>query len=178
MNVSKDKVVSLSYVLREENEKGKILETVQVEKPLVFLVGAGNLLPKFEENLNGLKTGEKFGFILEYKDAYGEIDDGAIIDVPVNVFMKEGKIEEGLLDIGNQIPMRDNEGNQFTGIVRETAEESVKMDFNHPLAGTNLHFSGEVIDIRNATEDEMARGHAHGPDICKGCTDEDCSHNE
>lgn len=178
MLVTKDKVVSVSYELREKDKQGAVLETVGSEKPMTFLFGAGNLLPKFEENLNGLKSGEKFHFKLECKDAYGELANDAIVDIPKSIFMKDDKLDEELLTIGNQIPMRDKDGNHFTGIVQEVAEETIKMDFNHPLAGTSLCFSGEVIEIREASQDELKHGHAHTPESCKGCGEDDCSHKE
>lgn len=177
MVISKDKVVSILYELREGNDKGKVLETVGREKPMTFLVGAGNLLPKFEENLNGFKTGEQFGFLLKCEDAYGKKDKEAIVDLPKTLFMKDGEITDDLLKIGNQIPMRDKSGSHFMGLVIAVSEESVKMDFNHPLAGNDLFFTGTVMEIREPTEDEMKHGHAHGPDICRGCTDESCSHS-
>lgn len=178
MLVTKDKVVSVSYELRENNSQGTVLETVGADKPLTFLFGAGNLLAKFEETLNGLKPGEKFQLVLASKEAYGEIDESAIVDIPKSIFVKDGTLDEELLAIGNQIPMRDKNGNHFTGIVQEVAEESVKMDFNHPLAGTNLFFSGEVVEIREASEDELKHQHAHNPDACRGCKQDDCSHQE
>ncbi len=178
MLITNDKVVSVSYELKENNNQGTVLETVGADKPLTFLFGAGNLLAKFEENLDGLKTGEKFQFMLDSKEAYGEIDESAIVDIPKSIFMKDGQLDKELLAIGNQIPMRDKNGNHFTGIVQEVAEESVKMDFNHPLAGTNLFFSGEVVAVREASQDELKHQHAHNPDACKGCSQDDCSHNE
>ncbi len=178
MLITKDKVVSVTYELRENDKQGGVLETVGAEKPLTFLFGAGNLLPKFEENLDGLKTGERFQFLLDSGEAYGEIDENAIVNVPKSIFMKDGEVDEELLTIGNQIPMRDKSGNHFTGVVKEVSEESVKMDFNHPLAGTNLFFSGEVVEVRQASPDELKHGHASNPDACKGCDQGDCSHKE
>lgn len=178
MLVTKDKVVSVSYELRENNNEGSVLETVGADKPLTFLFGAGNLLAKFEENLDGLKAGETFQFVLDPREAYGEVDESAIVDIPKSIFEKDGKVDEELLTIGNQIPMRDKNGNHFTGIVQEVGDESVKMDFNHPLAGTNLHFSGEVVAVREASQDELKHKHAHNPNTCKGCDQDDCSHKE
>ncbi|MDP4189877.1 MAG: FKBP-type peptidyl-prolyl cis-trans isomerase, partial [Bacteroidota bacterium] len=93
MNVSKDKVISLTYELRAENNTGKVIEIVKEDNPLNFIFGAGYLLPKFESNLDGLKKGDSFEFTLKSADAYGEYDETAIIEVPKNVFMVDGKIE-------------------------------------------------------------------------------------
>ncbi len=75
----------------------------------------------------------------------------------------DGKIEDGLLEIGNQITMQDQNGNPLDGIVMEVSDQSVKMDFNHPLAGQDLHHLGEIIDVREATTEEIDHGHVHGP---------------
>ena len=178
MVVAKDKVVSVTYELRESDKDGTILEMIKNDKPMTFLFGAGNLLPKFEEKLDGMKSGEKFQFLLKSQDAYGDVDDTAIVDIPKSIFEKDGKVNDELLQVGKQIPMRDKEGNHFSGIVQEIGDTTVKMDFNHPLAGTNLFFTGEVIEIREASADELKHGHAHNPDSCQGCEHDDCSHQE
>ncbi|MFW5804391.1 MAG: FKBP-type peptidyl-prolyl cis-trans isomerase [bacterium] len=161
MTVSKDKVVSLIYELRKENPQGEVVESLTKESPLTFLFGNDNLLPKFESELEGLKVGEKFEFTLDTESAYGEVNEKAIIDLPKDIFAVEGKIDESLLQVGNMIPMQDNTGNKLNGMVMEISDNAVKMDFNHPLAGENLHFKGEVTGIRDATNEELSHGHVH-----------------
>jgi FKBP-type peptidyl-prolyl cis-trans isomerase SlyD len=75
----------------------------------------------------------------------------------------EGKIEDDLLKIGNAIPMQNNQGQALSGIVKEIKEDKVLMDFNHPLADVNLFFTGEILDVRDATKEELEHGHVHGP---------------
>lgn len=175
MNVSKDKVISLTYELRAENNTGKVIEIVKEDNPLNFIFGAGYLLPKFESNLDGLKKGDSFEFTLKSADAYGEYDETAIIEVPKNVFMVDGKIEDSILKIGNNIPMQDNQGNRLNGKVLEINDTAVRMDFNHPLAGTNLFFTGNVFDIREATADELSQGLHHSCCESEGdCQDGGC----
>lgn len=161
MTISENKVVTLTYQLRVDDNKGDIVETVEKEKPFVFLYGAGLMLPKFEENLKDLKAGDDFEFTLQSEEAYGLASEEAVMDLPKNIFEVEGKIEEGLLKEGNVIPMQNNEGQKFNGVVVEVAEETVKMDFNHPLAGDNLHFKGNIIEVREATKEEVDHGHVH-----------------
>ncbi len=161
MTISNEKVVTLVYQLKVDNSEGDIIETVKEDKPFVFLYGAGSMLPKFEENLNGLKTGEKFEFTLKSDDAYGQATEDALMDLPKNTFEVDGKIEEGLLAEGNVIPMQNNEGQKFNGVVVEIGDENVKIDFNHPLAGDDLHFTGNIIEVRDATKEEMEHGHVH-----------------
>jgi FKBP-type peptidyl-prolyl cis-trans isomerase SlyD len=171
MIVEKNKVVSLAYELKV---KGETVETVGSDSPLMFLFGAGNLLPKFEENLSGLTINEGFDFKLVSDDAYGPVNNEAIVDVPLQAFAVDGEIDREMLREGNHIPMMDQAGNRLNGVVVKFDEEYVTMDFNHPLAGDDLHFSGKVVEIRNASADELEHGHVHSPDSCQDCTDPDC----
>jgi FKBP-type peptidyl-prolyl cis-trans isomerase SlyD len=164
-------VVSITYELRVDTSDGKIIESLDENNPLTFLFGRGSLLPKFEENISGLQVGDKFDFNLPCEDAYGEINSNAIIDLPLNVFEVNGKIDENLLKVGNTIPMQDNSGNRLNGVVKEINPGKVKMDFNHPLAGNHLFFAGEIKEIRPATEEELHHGHTHSSGNCEGCND-------
>lgn len=161
MTISNEKVVTLVYQLKVDNSEGGVVETVKEDKPFVFLYGAGLMLPKFEENLSGLKAGDDFEFTLKCEDAYGKATEEAVMDLPKNIFEVEGKIEDGLLKEGNVIPMQNNEGQKFNGVVVEVADEAVKMDFNHPLAGDDLHFTGQIKEVRDATKEELDHGHVH-----------------
>lgn len=171
MVVTKNKVVSLTYELRLDNAKGEIVESLTEDSPLTFLFGSGGLLPKFEENIDGLQVGEDFDFNLIAKDAYGDVNENAIVKVPVTAFEVDGKIDQNMLKIGNKIPMQDASGNKLTGIIQEISTENVTMDFNHPLAGNALFFRGKITEIREATEEELTHGHAHYPGSCDGCDD-------
>ena len=161
MTISNEKVVTLAYQLRVDDKNGDVVETVEKDKPFVFLSGAGLMLPKFEENLNGLKAGDNFEFTLKCEEAYGKASEEAVMDLPKNIFEVDGKIEEGLLAEGNVIPMQNNEGQKFNGVVVEVKEEAVNIDFNHPLAGDDLHFTGNIVEIREATKEELDHGHVH-----------------
>lgn len=177
MEITKDKVVSVAYELRKDSEKGDVVEKVNQEQPLTFLYGNGNLLPKFEENLSGLKSGDSFSFLLPSDDAYGPVLENAIVHVPKNIFEIDGKIDENILQTGNMVPMMDKDGRRLNGKILEIEDEVVKMDFNHPMAGSDLHFTGEVTEIREATEEELAHGHAHNDKNCEDCGEDgkDCN---
>jgi len=162
MQITKNKVVSLSYVLKRDNANGEIIEETKAGDPLMFLYGNGQMLPKFEDNLSELKTGDAFEFTLSSADAYGEMDQDAIIDLEKSIFMIDGKTDDELLTIGNVIPMRDDQGHMLQGTVVSVSDDSVRMDFNHPMAGNTLHFTGKVIEVREATAEEISHGHAHG----------------
>lgn len=175
MIVENSKVISLTYELRLNTENADITEKVDSQNPMTFLYGHGNLLPEFEANLNGKKTGDTFSFSLSPDKAYGVASDEAIIDLPISVFEVNGQVDTELLQIGRAIPMMDQEGNRLNGTVVNLEKESVKMDFNHPLAGETLFFNGEITDIREATEEEIQHGHVHGEGGHQhGCGDENC----
>jgi FKBP-type peptidyl-prolyl cis-trans isomerase SlyD len=169
MKVAKNKVVSLTYQLRVNDQQGDVIESLNTDAPLTFLYGSGSLLPKFEDNISGLAAGDKFDFNLPSQDAYGEINQDAIVDVPLAAFEIDGKIDNKMLAIGNQIPMQDSAGNKLNGTVKQVSNETVTMDFNHPLAGEHLFFTGEITEVREATEEELHHGHAHYEGSCDGC---------
>ena len=171
MEITDKKVVSLVYELRQDSVEGAVVEQVDKDNPLTFLFGSGNLLPKFEEYLSGLKTGEGFEFGLNSEDAYGPVVDNAIVNVPKNIFEVEGQIDENMLQVGNMVPMMDNDGRRLNGKILEITDEIVNMDFNHPMAGENLHFKGEVTEVREATDEELTHGHVHGNQDCGSCDD-------
>lgn len=160
MVIEKQKVVSVTYQLNVNETDGEVVETVNKDKPLTFLYGAGNMLEKFEENIQGLQQGDQFDFKIPSEEAYGQASEDAIVDLPLNVFEIEGEIDYDLLKVGNYIPMQDQQGNRLDGIVLEVGDEKVKMDFNHPLAGDDLFFKGEVLEVRDAAQDEIDQGHA------------------
>lgn len=154
----------MTYTLTENDEKGSLIQEVKKDKPFVFLYGAGFLLPKFEENILGLEPGAEYAFPLSSDTAYGPKREDALMDLDKKIFEIDGKIDENILFVGNDIPMQNNEGQTLMGKVLEIADEKVKMDFNHPLAGMDLFFKGEIVDVREATSEEVEHGHVHGPE--------------
>ena len=153
-------VVSLHYKLNDEN--GKLIEETYGGNPLSFIYGVGGMIPQFEEEIKNLNPGDKFSFKIAAADAYGIRNNEAVVDIPKNIFEVDGKIDDNLLTVGNVIPMSDNQGQRMDGIVKEVNDDSVKMDFNHPLAGVDLYFDGEIVSSREATAEELDHGHVHG----------------
>jgi FKBP-type peptidyl-prolyl cis-trans isomerase SlyD len=168
MIAEKNNVVSIVYELRSGSKEGDIVEALTPENPLTFLYGTGGLLPKFEENLSGLTSGDNFEFLLNSEDAYGPVVESAVVNVPKSIFMVDGKIDENLLKLGNMVPMMDAEGRRMNGKILSIDEEAVQMDFNHPMAGNDLFFKGQVTEVREATEEELSHGHTHAAGGC-GC---------
>ena len=164
MKVEKNKVVSVTYDLYsgEGNDKEAHVESTDRAHPLTFLYGAGSLIPAFEDNLSGKEPGDKFDFKIQAAEAYGEKEKDYISRIPIREFGDE--VDMNLFKEGNQLKLVDQEGNDLFGKVINVDNEFVTIDFNHKLAGHDLHFKGEVIDVRDASQEEIAHGHAHGPD--------------
>lgn len=162
MIIGANKVVSLTYELRTNGKEGKVVETTDQARPFVFLFGAGNVLEDFETNLAGKTIGDSFQFSIDSEKAYGTFNAEAIVNIPKNIFYVDGVLAEDLLEVGSFINMEDGKGNPLQGKVLEVGDHFVKMDFNHPMAGQNLFFSGSVIGVREATKEELAHGHVHG----------------
>lgn len=174
MKIELNKMVSLVYELRENNSEGRIIESLDESKPLTFVFGTGRLLPVFETNIASLSTGESFCFPLKSEVAYGERREEMIIDVPISVFELDGKLNEDICRVGNEVPMMDHEGNPLNGTILEIGENNVKMDFNHPMADMDLFFTGKILNVREATASELSSA----MNSCSGCSGKehsDCS---
>lgn len=164
MTISQNKVVAVHYTLNEGSAEGQFVESTEGGRPLEFIFGIGMMIPAFEDNLKDLKAGDTFAFGIPAAQAYGEYDNNALVEVPKHIFEHEGKIPDGLLEVGNVLPLQDQEGNRLQGMVAWVGLDKVKLDFNHPMAGVDLFFTGHVESVREAEPSELAHGHVHGPD--------------
>lgn len=160
-------VVAVSYELEVE---GQIADKAGSDKPLEYIQGTGMLLPLFEAAVEGKEPGETFDFVLSAEDGYGEYNPQMVISLPKSAFELDGKVYEELLVPGRVIPMLNDMGQVVQGTVKEVSADSVSMDFNHPMAGKTLHFTGKVETVRAATEKELKEG-LHGEYLPKegGC---------
>jgi len=174
MKIEMNKMVSLIYELRESNKDGRIIEALDESRPLAFVYGTGRLLPVFESNINSLTEGDLFSFALSSEMAYGEKREDMIVNVPISVFETDGKLNEDICQVGFEVPMMDTEGNPLNGIINEITDTYVKMDFNHPMAGQDLFFSGKIISVREATSEEIA-GVSHSCSSCGSGSESSCS---
>jgi FKBP-type peptidyl-prolyl cis-trans isomerase SlyD len=162
MTIQPNKVVLVHYTLTENDANGELIESTQGRDPLGFIFGTGMMIPDFERNLDGLSTGDTFSFGIDAENAYGLYEDEKLVEVPKNIFETDGKIPDGLLDVGNVLPLTNQEGEHFEAMVAWVGLDKVKLDFNHPMAGINLFFTGHVELIRDAEGAELAHGHVHG----------------
>lgn len=170
MKISVNKYVSLVYDLHVgEDDERELIESATDESPLEFIFGTNSMLDAFEEQLEGLGEGDSFSFSLTPEEAYGEYEEEKVIDLPINIFEIDGKVDYEMLVEGNTLPMMDASGNRLMGAVVSVDENTVVMDFNHPLAGETMHFSGSVKSVREATAEEIAALFSVGG--CEGCGD-------
>lgn len=180
MKISDNKYVTLTYDLHVgEGEELELMEQATAERPMEFIYGTNSMLEAFEKEIDGLSAGDAFSFSISPEDAYGEYDKNRIIELPKSIFEVDGKIDEEMLFEGNTLPMMDSSGNRLVGSVVSIGENEVTMDFNHPLAGEIMHFSGSIVDVREATVEEIAAlfssggcGCGCGSGSCGSCGDE------
>jgi len=146
-------VVSMEYTLHVD---GELLDSSDGQGPLQFLAGYGNIIPGLEEEMRGMKIGDSKDVVVEPKNGYGEFDDEAFMKVPRTDFPKDMPME-----VDTELTVRDEEGNSRYARVDSIEDDNVTLNFNHPLAGDELHFHVKVVDLRDPTEEELEHGHVH-----------------
>ena len=157
MKISENKLVTAEYQLFVKNSNGslELMEETTPEFPLRYLHGLGMMMPKFEELMEGKTQGENFEFAIAAADAYGEYSEENIIDLPMNVFTADGKLDEERVFEGAVVPLVDSTGQRINAEVVSVGENSITVDLNHPLAGEELHFKGKILGVHTPTEDEL-----------------------
>ena len=185
METVENKYITLAYKLYTiENGEKEFTEEAPAEHPFQFISGLGLTLESFENQVKDLNKGDKFDFTIKAEEAYGEYDEEH--DLPKNIFEIEGKFDSERVVEGAVIPLMTSEGQRINGSVVEVKDDVVVMDMNHPLAGCDLNFVGEITENRPATNDElseMARmmsgggcsGGCGGGCNCGDCSSECCS---
>lgn len=146
-------VVSMEYTLKID---GEVIDSSEGQAPLEFLAGHKNIISGLESEMLGMKVGDSKDVVVAPADGYGEYDDEAYLDVPSGQFPKDMKLEEGL-----ELTVRDDSGQARYARVESVEGETVRLNFNHPLAGDELHFNVKVISLREPTAEELDHGHVH-----------------
>ena len=146
-------VVSMDYKLTVD---GEVLDSSEDAGPLQFLAGYGNIVPGLEREMAGMKIGESKDVVVAPADGYGEFDEEAFMDVPRNEFPSDLQLEEGI-----ELNVTDEDGQNQYARVENITDENVRLDFNHPLAGAELHFTVKVVALRDPTKEELDHGHVH-----------------
>ena len=150
MQITKNKVAAIHYTLRDDG--GTIIDSSVGRGPLDYLHGSGTLIPGMEEGLEAKTKGEKLNLKIDPEKGYGEKDENLIQKVPLSAF--------GGQDVKPGMRFQTNQGGVVT--VTDVGLDSVTVDGNHPLAGVPLNFDVEIVEVRNATAEEISHGHVHG----------------
>jgi FKBP-type peptidyl-prolyl cis-trans isomerase SlyD len=158
MKISDNKVVVLHYAVSDSEDT--LIDSSYDHSPLAVIQGSHYLIPGLETELVGHEAGDKFEVAVTAENAYGEREDGFVQTVPKAMF---GGIED--LDVGSQLRATTDEGEQ-TVIVIDVQDDEITVDGNHPLAGIDLKFDVEILEVRDATEEELEHGHVHGEGGC------------
>ena len=156
MQIGNQSVVSFHFTLK--NDKGQVIESSVGQEPLVYLHGVGSIVPGLEEALTGRKVGEKLNVVLPPEKAYGMRDERLVQKIPKKEFTN---VQD--LKVGMQFQMETQNGGMIILTVSGLEGDQVVVDGNPELAGQTLHFDIEVTEVREATKEEIAHGHAHGP---------------
>jgi FKBP-type peptidyl-prolyl cis-trans isomerase SlyD len=156
VHIEKNRVVTLNYTLRDE--QGNVLDASSGRRPLSYLHGKGNIIPGLEQALAGKAAGDKLDVTVAPEQGYGPRDERLVQIVPRTKF---GEVQD--ISPGMQVRVSGPQGPRVVTVVR-VDRDFVTIDGNHPLAGRTLHFSVEIAEVRKASHEEVAHGHAHGPD--------------
>ena len=170
MDKAQNKFMSVVYQLYTVTDgENKLEEQTGTERPFEFITGFGVALDAFEQQVMKLEKGSSFDFVLQPAEAFGEFDPQGVHKLQRDVFMINGHFDHENIFEGAIITLMDNEDHQFMAKVKKIEEDGVTIDTNHPLAGKTLNFKGEIIENRDATEEEVQHLIKHLTGGCSGC---------
>lgn len=151
--VQNNLVVSMEYTLHVDQEE---IDSSKGQDPLQFLVGHGNIISGLEREMIGMKVGESKDVVVLPAEGYGKFDENAFMNVPRNEFPSDLPVEEGA-----ELTVRDDAGQSRYARIDAIDGDTVTLNFNHPLAGDELHFNVKVVGLREPTAEELEHGHVH-----------------
>ena len=155
MQVESQKVVILNYTLTDI--EGTVIDQ-STDSSFAYLHGANNIIPGLENALHGKKAGDEMNVSVSPQEGYGERDDTKTQSVPKEMFPEDAEIEPGM-----QFHAQGPNGEAIVVNVTSVEDDAVTVDGNHPLAGVHLNFAVEIIEVRDASQEEIEHGHVHGP---------------
>lgn len=155
MQIANACVASIHYTLK--NDAGEVLDSSEGREPLVYLHGAGNIIPGLESALDGKTEGDQLNVSVEPEQGYGPHREDLVQSVPRESFQGVDQI-----DVGMRFQAESNQGPMVV-TVTAVDDNNVTVDGNHPLAGENLNFEVQVVEVREASDEEKEHGHPHGP---------------
>lgn len=155
MAITQNKVVTMNFTLTDDY--GNVLDSTDTGGSFSYITGGNMVLPKLEEAVNGMLIGTKKSLKLNAADGYGNYNEDAL-----QVVGKENFPEDFVLEVGMEYIASNPDGVQMPFTITKVDGEEITIDFNHPLAGINLNFDIELVDVRDATAEELNHGHVHG----------------
>lgn len=156
MEKTENKYIAVDYRLYSVTDGNKeLVEQTSAERPFVFITGFGIALDAFEKTVESLAAGEEFDFNLGKEEAFGDRDERRVISLDKEIFSVDGHFDKENIFVGATIPLQNEDGNRFMGVVLEIGTDKVRIDLNSPLAGKTLNFAGKVLENRTATSDEI-----------------------
>ena len=160
MESNNNKFIRVSYSLYDTTKEGDgnevLIEKTDDQRPFIFVSGMGATLPAFENEILKCKQGEEFDFELTPDQAYGEHIEERVIELDKQIFTVNGQFDAQHVKVGAILPLQNEDGNRFLGLVLAISDDKVKIDLNHPLSGKRLNFCGEILESRDATAEEVA----------------------
>jgi len=165
------------YVKDEEDKEEELVEQCDAVHPFWFISNLGMVLPSFENGMKDHAKGEKFDFVIPCEDAYGKFEDELMFDVDKAIFLIDGKFDSQRIYEGAVVPMMGEDGSRFNATIIEIKDNAVTIDLNHPRAGQDLHFVGEIVENREATNEEVTNvlNMMSGQGGCGGCGGGGCN---
>ena len=157
MPIQANKVVSVNYTLKDS--EGVIIDSTANSPPFAYISGSEQILSKLEEEVSGMIIDSRKNIKLTASEAYGDYDEKDVQQAKRDQFPEDFNLEVGMRYVANS-----PDGKHMPFVITEISDNVITIDFNHPLAGKNLEFEVELVDIRDATAEEMNHGHVHGPD--------------
>lgn len=155
MKIEDNKVVQIHYHLTDSD--GNVLDSSEGREPLAYIHGVGNIIIGLEKQLAGKSAGDKVKAVVEPAEGYGERDDNLMQKVPKSGFQGDEELQ-----VGMQVQVGTEQGTAIASVAKIEGED-VTLDVNHPLAGVTLNFDVDVVDVRDASKEELDHGHVHGP---------------
>ncbi len=153
LKVQDGQVVSMQYTLWVD---GEVMDSSKEGNPLQFVVGIGNIIPGLEKEMIGMGMGESKDVVVAPAEGYGHYDSKAFLEVPLDQFPEDFAVK-----VGTELQVQDSSGNPRYARIKSMDEKNALLDLNHPLAGKELRFNVEVVNLRQATKEELEHRHVH-----------------
>ena len=154
MPLKSNQVVTMNFILKDD--AGNVLDSTEGNEPFSFISGGNQILPKLEEKVGEMLIGSKKDVVLNPEDGYGIYQEDAVRIVKRSEFPEDIEIGKGMSFLA-----KSPQGKDMQFLVKEINGDDITVDFNHPLAGKTLHFNLELLNLRDATQEELDHGHVH-----------------